>query len=398
MQDNWQEFDRQMKSVLHDAAEKAPRRVWRAVSERLDSSASAAVWWKWAVPAFALAALVAGLFLTGTLDRAGVAPEQGVQIIAEAPDSVEESPESVLPGSEEAPIEVSKVLRNTSRSRRIAMAVTREQESAGQPSEEAVEHHVDAVPGAAEDSGAEAAGERKPAYDEETAAQWARIEREEHARASRLAFSGMYAQGGVGGNDSNISYGGNGISRMAPGEGSVNAGVSESGASTYGVPFTLGAGVRFSVTDKLSLGTGLDYSLLTRSFKGTYSGSLSERYEGTIFHNVQYLGVPLNVYYNLLGTRDGLMDIYAWGGGEAEYCISNKYRLMSASPVVIPDKAGGFQFSAALGVGIQFKLTDKLGLYLDPSVRYYFHGNQPKSVRTDKPFMFTFDAGLRFDL
>ena len=96
--------------------------------------------------------------------------------------------------------------------------------------------------------------------------------------------------------------------------------------------------MRFSVTDKLSLGTGLDYSLLTRSFKGTYSGSLSERYEGTIFHNVQYLGVPLNVYYNLLGTRDGLMDIYAWGGGEAEYCISNKYRLMSASPVVIPDR------------------------------------------------------------
>jgi hypothetical protein len=71
---------------------------------------------------------------------------------------------------------------------------------------------------------------------------------------------------------------------------------------------------------------------------------------------------------------------------------------MSASPVVIPDKAGGFQFSAALGVGIEFKLSDKLGLYLDPSVRYYFHGNQPKSIRTDKPFMFTFDAGLRFDL
>lgn len=398
MQDNWQEFDRQMKSVLHDAAEKAPRRVWRAVSERLDSSASAAVWWKWAVPAFALAALVAGLFLTGTLDRAGVAPEQGVQIIAEAPDSVEESPESVLPGSEEAPVEVSKVLRNTSRSRRTAMADTREQVSVTQPSEEAPGHPAEEVSGTRDDSGTAAGDERKPAYDEETAAQWARIEREEHARASRLAFSGMYAQGGVGGNDSNISYGGNGISRMAPGEGSVNAGVSESGASTYGVPFTLGAGVRFSVTDKLSLGTGLDYSLLTRSFKGTYSGSLSERYEGTIFHNVQYLGVPLNAYYNLLGTRDGLMDIYAWGGGEAEYCISNKYRLMSASPVVIPDKAGGFQFSAALGVGIQFKLTDKLGLYLDPSVRYYFHGNQPKSVRTDKPFMFTFDAGLRFDL
>ena len=71
MQDNWQEFDRQIQSVLQDAGEKAPRRVWRAVSARLDSAASAALWWKWAVPAFVAAALVAGLFLTGTLGTTG---------------------------------------------------------------------------------------------------------------------------------------------------------------------------------------------------------------------------------------------------------------------------------------------------------------------------------------
>ena len=386
-----------MRSVLHDAGEKAPRRVWRAVSERLDSSASAAIWWKWAVPAFALAALVAGLFLSGTFDRGSVAPGSDVQIIAEASDSVEESPEFVLPDSEEAPVEVSKVLRNTSRNRRMAKADAGEQLPA-EPSAGNAPESVESPSVSEESAGAPSGNEEKPVYDEETAAQWARIEREEHARASRAGFSGLYAQGGVGGNDSNLSYGGNGISRMAPGTGSVNAGVYETSASTYGVPFTVGVGARFSITDRLSLGTGIDYSLLTRSFNGIYNAYLTDQYTGTIFHNVQYIGVPVNAYYNLLGTSDGLMDVYAWGGGEAEYCISNKYRLMGESPVVIPDKAGGFQFSAALGIGIQFKLTDKLGLYLDPSVRYYFHGNQPKSIRTDKPFMFTFDAGLRFDL
>ena len=50
-------------------------------------------------------------------------------------------------------------------------------------------------------------------------------------------------------------------------------------------------------------------------------------------------------------------------------------------------------------MGLEFKLSDKLGLYIDPAVRYYFHSpGQPKSVRTDKPFMFNFDAGLRFNL
>lgn len=398
MQDNWQQTDRQIRSMLHDAEEKAPRGAWRAVSARLDSSASAAIWWKWAVPAFALAALVAGLFLSGTFDRS-TAPGSDIQILAESSNITTEEPSVTEPSiPDEMPEQVDKVLRRFSRHSRLAkaeeaMETKSEEQSAGTPEpQEAVSGKSDGK------AGTPAADDRKSGYDDETAAQWARIEREEHARASRAGFSGLYAQGGVGGNDSNISYGGNGVSRLAPANGSVNAGISENGASTYGVPFTLGVGARFRVADKLSLGTGIDYSLLTRSFTGSYSGSLSDRYEGTIFHSVHYIGVPVNAYYDLLSTRDGLMDVYAWGGGEAEYCISNKYHLRGASPVVIPDKAGGFQFSAALGVGIQFKLSDKLGLYLDPSVRYYFHGNQPKSVRTDKPFMFTFDAGLRFDL
>ena len=107
----------------------------------------------------------------------------------------------------------------------------------------------------------------------------------------------------------------------------------------------------------------------------------------------------MNVYYNLLNTRDGLMDIYAWGGGSADYCIANGYRLMGTPATTVKDAAGGFQFSAALGLGLEFKLSDRLGLYLDPAVRYYFHSpGQPKSVRTDKPFMFNLDAGLRFKL
>ena len=54
--------------------------------------------------------------------------------------------------------------------------------------------------------------------------------------------------------------------------------------------------------------------------------------------------------------------------------------------------------SCGAGVGVEFRLSGKLGLYLDPGVRYYFPNSQPKSIRTDKPFMFNFDAGLRFSL
>ncbi|MBO4670879.1 MAG: PorT family protein [Bacteroidales bacterium] len=396
MQDNWQEFDRHFKSVMQDAEEKAPRRVWRAVSSRLDSVAAAAAWWRWAVPAFAAAALVAGLFFSGIFDRNVEAPGD-IQILA---DSGQQSGVSVdalaevVPELSESPSEAAPAPA----ARRVRRA-----SAPSQPSdviEDVAEspESTDAREIAPSDGKIVSTDVKDEKEAEDIAAQWARIASEDQQkRTSGLRIGSLYAQGGVGGNDSNISYGGNGISRMAPGAGSADAGISEASASTYGVPFTIGLGVSFPITEKLSIGTGLDYSLLSRSFTGGYNNG-AESYNGSIFHDVSYVGIPVNAYYKLISTRDGLMDIYAWGGGSAEVCVANNYRLMSTPSKVISDKAGAFQFSTALGVGIQFKVSDKMGIYLDPAVRYYFHGNQPKSVRTDKPFMFNFDAGLRFNL
>ena len=399
MQDNWQDFDRHIRSVMQDAEEKAPRRVWRAVSSRLDSVAAAAAWWRWAVPAFAAAALVAGLFFSGIFDRRADAPGD-IQILADAGQQSGMSVDA-LAQAEVLPEIIPELPAPAARRVQKAPAVSGTISRTDLPAEDAEVPSVaestepqDITPSGKDEVSQEVKNDKEA---EDIAAQWARISNEGQHRTSGLKIGSLYAQGGVGGNDSNISYGGNGISRMAPGAGSADAGISETSASTYGVPFTIGLGVSFPVSEKLSIGTGLGYSLLTRSFTGSYTGG-GETYNGSIFHNVSYVGVPVNAYYKLIGTRDGLMDVYAWGGGSAEICVANNYRLVNAQSRLINDKAGAFQFSAALGVGIQFKVSDKLGIYLDPAVRYYFHGNQPKSVRTDKPFMFNFDAGLRFNL
>lgn len=400
MQDNWQEFDRQMKSVLQDASEKAPGRVWRAVSARLDSAAPAALWWRWAVPALVAAAIVAGVFVLGTRERTINGPGN-VDILAESQDPGIQAgiSEEALAFAEEMPTEMQEPVSIPSvRPRRTSVRSAVETPETEPVMESAPEEPAVQVQETEPQSPSADSSKRSEVKDNaDIAAQWARIEQEERERRKiKLEVGGLYAQGSVGGNDSNLKYGGNGISRMAPGTGSENVGISESSSSTYGVPFTIGLGVRLKATDKLSFGTGLDYSLLTRTFNGTYSSAQAGRYEGGILHSVHYIGIPVNAYYNLFGTRDGLMNVYAWGGAEAEYCIANSYMLL-ASGSVIPDTAGGFQFSAGLGMGMEFKLSDSIGLYLDPSVRYYFHGNQPKSIRTDKPFMFNFDAGLRFN-
>ena len=188
---------------------------------------------------------------------------------------------------------------------------------------------------------------------------------------------------------------------MAMAPGSSSSGISELSTSTYGIPLTLGLGVRFYLLPGFSIGTGVDYSLLTRTFTGTYTGPGDSRKPeateaGDIQHNMQYLGVPLDLYYDILSSDK--IKFYVYGGGEVEYCVSNKYTVFTSPRITCSEPVRKLQYSVGGGVGVEFRLADKLGLYLDPGVKYYFPYGQPKSIRTDKPLMFNFDAGLRFSL
>ena len=164
----------------------------------------------------------------------------------------------------------------------------------------------------------------------------------------------------------------------------------ELGASSYGVPFTVGLGIRFYVAPRLSIGTGLDYSLLSRTFSGSVDGS-----SGSVSHTMQYLGIPVNLYYDIISSDR--IKFYAFGGGEAEYCISNKYRLFGTPDIVRTPRVSGLQYSVGAGLGVEFRIGGRVGLYVDPGVNYYFNCNQPRNIRTEKPFLLNFDAGLRFN-
>ena len=105
----------------------------------------------------------------------------------------------------------------------------------------------------------------------------------------------------------------------------------------------------------------------------------------------------MNLYFDAISTP--AMKLYGFAGGSLEKGIGQKY--------VIPAKDGiqywkqsvpGVQGSAALGLGVQFNVTDQIGLYVDPSARYYFGADQPKTIRTHQNVMFNLELGVRFDL
>ena len=397
------DFDAQMRSILADAEVKPSHRVWKGVSARLDADAAPVVrpwgWMKWAgMSLAAAAAIAAGLFFTGT--RHSIPTNyynQEQSLIAQAGEPAGAAIDIPVEAPAAAPAEeAAEVAAATHPARRNSPAAR-----AAAPISSVTESPATEAPAPSDDPGvapAEAQTKQPAANGGSAPVRRSADTRNVRPVADPFAepavalvprkASGidLYAQGTLGSNDSDFRQALR-SAFMAPGE---STGFTEQGASSYGIPFTLGVGVRFHLTPRLSLGTGLDYSLLSRTFAGSY-GDMS----GSVSHTMHYLGVPVRLYYDVISA--GKIDFYVYGGGEIEYCVSNQYRMFANPDIVKKYPVAGPQLSAGAGLGVEFRLTRQIGLYFDPGINYYFPGNQPKSIRTEKPFLLNFDAGVRFN-
>lgn len=408
MQDNFNDFDLQIRSMLEDAEVKPSRRVWKEVSSRLDTSTATETpylgWYRWAGAALATAAVALGVFFVGT--RIDNTQEPQLLALADSAESVEAAPESNVPVG---PIfdfrDAEEDLRSSQGEAIESIAPSeglRVQAAAGYSVQEG-QTGTEEVQASADDSGTAAkssprrwqaspdkADKPAPEYDA-----FAGVT-EDDRQLESFGKTSLFAQGSLGGNDSDFGISGRSSSYMAPG--SSSSGITENSTSTYGIPFTLSIGARVYLLPRLSIGSGVDYSLLTRTFSGSYSGEYEgETIEdaGSFYHQLQYVGIPLNIYYDVLSAEK--IKFYVYGGGEIEWCVSNKYTLLGDRDISLSEPVDGPQTSVALGLGVEFALSDLIGLYIDPGVKYYFQCDQPKSVRTDRPLLANFNAGLRFN-
>lgn len=180
--------------------------------------------------------------------------------------------------------------------------------------------------------------------------------------------------------------------------GSAKTGITETSSNTtYSLPVSAGVGVKLDFNDRWSLGVGVNYSYLSRKFYGTYiktdeNGTVINSTASDVRNAQHYIGIPLNAYYNILNNKH--INFYTYAGGTVEKCISDKYYVLSTN-IVHTEKPEGVQLSVNAGIGVEFMLGQHLGLYIDPSLRYYFDCDQPKSIRTTQPLMLGFEMGLR---
>ena len=192
------------------------------------------------------------------------------------------------------------------------------------------------------------------------------------------------------------------VRRMSPGTGSrsyTETTILKEGAEySFGLPVSAGLSLRYDFNPRWGIGTGIVYTNLSRSFMGDYYDVNKDRENNTDITNIQhYIGIPVNVFFNIVNT--GNWNFHVRLDGMGEKLLDNHFLIHDTEgDLHLHPKTAGLQFSTGVGVGMEFKFSPNVGLYFDPTLRYYFDGKQPRSIRTIQPLRMDFEVGMRFSL
>ena len=238
----------------------------------------------------------------------------------------------------------------------------------------------------------------------------------EKARARRSGgFSaGIVAGGAVGGNTS-----GSKPTAMVMGANPLAAGVtktdwidkdSKASAIVYNqpevqeeyshkIPVKVGLTARYNITGRLGVETGLTYSILSSSVKTGNSETGNNWSSGS--QTLHYLGIPLNISFDILNSR--YANIYVTGGGMMEKSISGNIKTDEyvdgkfARTLTAKISPKGLQWSVNAAAGVQANILPQLGVFVEPGVSHHFkNGSRVRSIYTDKPTDFSLGFGLRY--
>lgn len=161
-------------------------------------------------------------------------------------------------------------------------------------------------------------------------------------------------------------------------------------------PIRAGLSLGYRLNRRLSLATGLTYTNLTSDIR---DGSESHYFTGEqVLH---YIGLPLSVRYDIFQWKR--LNLYASAGILVEKNISGKAvrnyildnRTERHDTEKIKDRP--LQWSFNLSSGIEFNLTQQLGLFAEPGVSCYIDNKSPvRNIYKERPVNFNLNLGIRF--
>ena len=168
---------------------------------------------------------------------------------------------------------------------------------------------------------------------------------------------------------------------------------------SHKIPVKVGLTARYNITGRLGVETGLTYSVLSSSVKTGNSETGKNWSTGS--QTLHYLGIPLNISFNILNSR--YLNIYVTGGGMMEKSISGSIKTdeyvdgkfdRTLTTNISPK---GLQWSVNAAAGVQANILPQLGFFVEPGVSHHFkNGSRVRSIYTDKPTDFSLGFGLRY--
>ena len=382
------EQDLMFRSILENGQEEVPAHVWDGITSGLDHIArrkKVALWFRRAVVGVSAAAAIAtGVIISLPSEEAIILPEGNeVAVAVAAPADSDPGETSTVPDNHET---LAEAVEHTPYLAYVPEIAPKPTGSAPFETIGKTETHAEQSIDAQEQN------TTTPVIEQTTTDEW--IEEEPVKRNKIKASLVLSSTTGAAGQGSTSS---NGMLRRPISPATlIQTGVTEIGDNNYGLPLSFGIGAKIDITPRWSVGVGVNYTLLTRKFEGDYmkveNGEILEYTQSEIRNMQHYIGIPVNVYYNIIAANK--INFYAYAGGAVEKGLMDKYQIL-ASKSVYKKQIQGVQWSANLGLGVEFMLGKHLGLYLDPSAKYYFNCKQPKSIRTKEPLMFGCEIGLR---
>lgn len=421
-----QDWTDTLKQKMAGYEERPSDELWAALSEKAglqESRRKVIPVWFWGLSA--AAALMAGIFVVTKVNDKSVNALGGITADVAVSEPVDA--EVSEPVERTLAEDMAEVKSRKAKSALIAEAVPVESsvgagviEDSAESAETSVPENqdVDAVP---VESSVSAVAEDVTSVnaEEQAAMSWDEYLKEtpsEKARARRSGgFSaGIVAGGAVGGNTS-----GSKPTAMVMGANPLAAGVtktdwidkdSKASAIVYNqpevqeeyshkIPVKVGLTARYNITGRLGVETGLTYSILSSSVK--IGNSETGKNWSTGSQTLHYLGIPLNISFNILNSR--YVNIYVTGGGMMEKSISGSIKTdeyvdgkfdRTLTTNISPK---GLQWSVNAAAGIQANILPQLGFFVEPGVSHHFkNGSRVRSIYTDKPTDFSLGFGLRY--
>lgn len=181
------------------------------------------------------------------------------------------------------------------------------------------------------------------------------------------------------------------MASSAGAQGISQSGVVEQVSDTkYSLPLNLGVQFQFDIAENVALGVGVNYTML----RSKYDCLINSK-----FHNVKqtlhYMGIPVNVYGLVVDKNN--FNFYVNGGFLVEKGLRANYEISSYNSNVKENSSiSGVLFSINAGLGVEYMLSNTVGLYFEPNLVYFFNSDVPRSIRTDQPLQVKAELGCRF--